>query len=317
MVESWKIPVVGLLESNHSKFLIKSLDSESVTMCTTWSTRNRANVYNRYTVSTLLVNKDCYCPWGPNEQDYRCRSRLYNPDPKYQCQDDLTCHQYDSKGKDPCCSGLGYQSVTPPVTYGPNQLACYTNGMCAEPGQWCPVTPRCRRRRIKPPSCCMPRPTYRDLIEFYEQCPDVPPCDNENCQDKSNNNPSSCPDPIEDVGDGGYQISVPAQPGDSCSSNISYECGSRGKVCNVQMPGGNNVRTKFKGCVVIEANSGGAGGGGCSSGPDCVDLSVPSNGSSEPQCNNDDPSSQPPLILRSFTTNTCPKFTVSRNSRNR
>lgn len=240
-------------------------------MCTTFTTRNRAVIFNNYTVETLLVNRDAYCPCGPNVQDYSKRSRLYNPDPKYACHTDLTCHQLDSIPKDQSCGQYGEPQFSccgggPPASTIP---CTSTGGGCFPPGDNTdcpkPVPPACQRRRIRFPGCCKMSFTYRDLIESMQCCPKPPPCcypclppcppAEEKCEEGNEDDESPQPEAC-------YSLVVPPEIGDHCGSKLTYDFGPNGITRSVQTRGGQHqiCMACQDDCVMLEAHG---GPGGC------------------------------------------------------
>ncbi|CAL8141137.1 unnamed protein product [Orchesella dallaii] len=259
-------------------------------MCTNWSTRNRAVVNNHYAVQTLLLNKDAYCPCGPNRQDYSYRSRLYNPDPKYQCHLDLTCHAFDSIPKATSCDGYGAPSIyTQTVGAG-------SSCMSGSSGSNTPRrAPRCKRRVIRPENCCVPKP---DLCNLVTCCCEPAPCE-EPCDEVTNigsaPNDECC-----------FELPTPQE---NCNDSVTYDCGPCGEVCSVQLPGGNNFEMPSSGRVCLETGRSGCDNpriritscGPCceppSCGPCCVPLCVPC-------C------PPPRRVMRCSTRNLCKKTTV-------
>lgn len=251
-------------------------------MCTNFSTRNRAVLLNNYTTTTLLVDRNAYCPCGPNTQDYTRRSRLYNPDPKYVCAADMTCHMYDSIPKDNSCGGYG-----PPQGQGSCGSCCGgpsgapgTTIPCIAPFSGCyppsnydctlPPEPSCVRRRIKPPSCCTTRPTYRDLIESM-QCPCPPPmccpppcCPEEDEDDYDQNDDCGCNEDEEEEENNQnkscYSLTVPPEFGDCCGSKVKYNFGPCGITRSVKTQGGQKVVMACQDEAVTLETFGGPGG---------------------------------------------------------
>ncbi|ODM95847.1 hypothetical protein Ocin01_10843 [Orchesella cincta] len=282
-----------ILSQNFQRFSSYQTNSK---MCTNWSTRNRAVVNNHYAVQTLLLNKDAYCPCGPNRQDYTYRSRLYNPDPKYQCHLDLTCHMFDSIPKATSCSGYGSPNIYNQTVSAGAGSSCMSSSSSTN-GR----PPRCKRRRVRAENCCVPKP---DLCSLVMCCTEPAPC----CEEQPNECDTTNNAAVAEE-ECCYEL---PQPTENCNDSVTYDCGPCGEVCSVKLPGGNQFEMPSSGRICLES--------GCSNDnpririKSCVPCCppptcVPCSPFCPPSCCG--PCSPPPRrALRCSTRNICKKTTV-------